>query len=208
MKHLKFIDDINIDKIVTATCLYFGVNEESVFKKSRAIEIMKPRQIIQYLSRKHTKRSFAEIGQIGLRYKANKKISHCTTLWNYNKVEDLIKIDKSLAEDVEKIEKLFNKTVKKLSIKDVDDLTGLKLQTELTKEIIKRDEEIQDLKIKLGLNVTTENDEINKLLTHDKNIIDEFCETRLKPYLKMLENRVTKQDLIDFQHQTRTQFNF
>ncbi len=45
---------------------------------------------------------------------------------------------------------------------------------------------------------------IRKLLTLDNELINSFCETRLKPFLKMQESKITNKDLIQKQILTRT----
>ncbi len=85
-----------IQKIVSD---YFNISIEDLKSKKRNADIAFPRQIAMYLCRKHTDESFPKIGiEFGGK-------DHSTVMHSCEKIEQEIKNNKSLAEEIDKLEK-------------------------------------------------------------------------------------------------------
>ena len=85
-----------IQKIVAD---YFNISIEDLKSKKRNADIAFPRQIAMYLCRKHTDESFPKIGiEFGGK-------DHSTVMHSCEKIEQEIKNNKSLAEEIDKLEK-------------------------------------------------------------------------------------------------------
>ena len=88
---------INFDMIVEATADYYHLNPDVLFSKSRVRDIADARQLIMYLTHKHTSLSSPAIGA-----KLNRR--HATVLYGIKAVADRIPFSKELAQAVESIE--------------------------------------------------------------------------------------------------------
>ena len=89
-------DVSRIQKIVAD---YFKISIEDLKSKKRNADIAFPRQIAMYLCRKHTDESFPKIGiEFGGK-------DHSTVMHSCEKIEQEIKHNKSLAEEIDKLEK-------------------------------------------------------------------------------------------------------
>ncbi len=85
-----------IQKIVAD---YFKISIEDLKSKKRNADIAFPRQIAMYLCRKHTDESFPKIGiEFGGK-------DHSTVMHSCDKIEQEIKNNKKLAEEIDKLEK-------------------------------------------------------------------------------------------------------
>ena len=85
-----------IQKIVAD---YFKISIEDLKSKKRNADIAFPRQIAMYLCRKHTDESFPKIGiEFGGK-------DHSTVMHSCEKIEQEIKNNKRLAEEIDKLEK-------------------------------------------------------------------------------------------------------
>ena len=89
-------DVSRIQKIVAD---YFKISIEDLKSKKRNADIAFPRQIAMYLCRKHTDESFPKIGiEFGGK-------DHSTVMHSCEKIEQEIKNNKSLASEIDKLEK-------------------------------------------------------------------------------------------------------
>lgn len=88
---------INFDMIVEATADYYHLNPDVIFSKSRVRDIADARQLIMYLTHKHTSLSSPAIGA-----KLNRR--HATVLYGIKAIADRIPYAKELSEAVEAIE--------------------------------------------------------------------------------------------------------
>ena len=88
---------INFDMIVEATAEYYHLNPDVIFSKSRVRDIADARQLIMYLSHKHTSLSSPAIGN-----KLNRR--HATVLYGIKTIADRIPFSKELAEAIDSIE--------------------------------------------------------------------------------------------------------
>lgn len=207
-KKIAFFDDKKIELIVKQVCTYFELNPLKVFSMTRKREYKTARQIIHYLSKKHTKKSLDAIGQVSLLYGRPKKHDHATVLNSNKAVNNLMETDNSFLLDVQKIEFAFKKIISELTPAEIEELTALEVSHKLQETILEKNHEISLLRSTIGMmknNVVNNSDNIyiNQLLVMDERVINMFCETRLKPFLRMLKSRVTNEDSIEKQHQTR-----
>lgn len=86
--------NINIKQIIQIVSSFYDVNEKQLFLKTRKQEVVKPRQIIMYLLREELKFSYPQIGtKIGGR-------DHTTVMHACEKIEDNIKKDNILADEI------------------------------------------------------------------------------------------------------------
>ncbi len=88
---------INFEMIVESTAEYFNLNPDAIFSKSKIRDIADARQLIMYLSHKHTSLSSPAIGN-----KLNRK--HATVLHGINAVKDRLSYSKELSDAVYSIE--------------------------------------------------------------------------------------------------------
>ena len=89
---------INFDMIVESTAEYFNLNPDAIFSQSRLRDIADARQMIMYLSHKHTQLSSPAIGG-----KLNRK--HATVLHGISSIKDRLPYSKDLADALEAIER-------------------------------------------------------------------------------------------------------
>lgn len=90
-----------IASIKKAVCTYFELNMNDLDSDVRSPIVARPRQIVMYLSRKHTLRSFADIGRL----LGNRE--HATILHGCDKIETLVRKDWTVAFDVAMVEQLL-----------------------------------------------------------------------------------------------------
>lgn len=91
-------EPITVDEILDRVCRHYEVTPNAVKGKSRKRELVVPRQIAMFLSKKYTNIPAARIGRmIGSR-------DHSTVLHSIAQVEQKIKKDKVFAEEISKIE--------------------------------------------------------------------------------------------------------
>lgn len=93
---------INFDMIVESTAEYYNLNPDVIFSKSRVRDIADARQMIMYLTHKHTSLSSTAIGN-----KLNRK--YTTVLHGISAVKDRLEIAKDLADAVESIESILSR---------------------------------------------------------------------------------------------------
>lgn len=85
---------ITIDEICNIVGEYYSVPKEVLISSSRRREVVQARQIVVYLSRKHTKSSLNTIGKcLGNR-------DHATVKYSYEQAENLISTDKAIKNDI------------------------------------------------------------------------------------------------------------
>lgn len=89
---------INFEMIADEVSAFYGIETDSLFTKSRKREISDARQMVMYLSKKHTEMPLTTIGRRLGR-------SHSTVIYAVNALEERLEFDKHLRKDVEKIER-------------------------------------------------------------------------------------------------------
>lgn len=204
----KFFDDRKIDIIVHITCNYFNIKPKETFALTREHPYKQARQIIHYLSWKHTKKSLADIGKASLKYGRPMKHDHATVLYSRNTVQNDMETDINFMLDVQNIEYAFKLRINEASEQEKAELTTLELNHRLEQELFEARQQNQELRnhikhIKDNVKTSSENPYIKRLLSCDEQTINEVCETKLKPFFLMYDSRVTNKDLIDFQYKSR-----
>ena len=97
--HKGISDKNDVNKIQRIVAEYFQISIEDLKSKKRNSNISFPRQIAMYLCRKLTDESFPKIGiEFGGK-------DHSTVIHSCEKIENEIKINKDLADTIDKIEK-------------------------------------------------------------------------------------------------------
>ena len=92
---------LTVDDILEKVCGHYGVNQQSVFSKSRKRDYVLVRQVSMYLAQKYTKMPASRIGQlIGGR-------DHSTVIHSCSTIEQRLKIDKSFSAELCSIENSF-----------------------------------------------------------------------------------------------------
>ena len=91
----------SVKEVVKTISDYYGVDENSIYEKTRRKEIVKVRQIIMYVLREDFNVSYPLIGQ-----KMGGK-DHTTVIHSCLKVKNDIKNDMSLAQEVEQLRAMF-----------------------------------------------------------------------------------------------------
>ncbi|PIR37263.1 MAG: chromosomal replication initiator protein DnaA [Candidatus Zambryskibacteria bacterium CG10_big_fil_rev_8_21_14_0_10_42_12] len=88
---------VSVKDVVKTISEYYGINEESIYEKTRKKEIIKPRQVIMYILREDFNISFPSIGQkLGGR-------DHTTVIHSCEKIKVDIKKDPSLTQELDQI---------------------------------------------------------------------------------------------------------
>lgn len=95
------------DQIIKIVCEYYGIDKETILKKTRKREIVQARQIAMYFTKEFTRLSLANIGL----YIGEK--DHATVLHACKTVNNLIETSKSIRYDCEVIEQRIKNYGKK-----------------------------------------------------------------------------------------------
>ena len=88
---------VNFDMIVETTAEHFNLSPDAIFSRSRLRDIADARQVIMYLTHKHTNLSSPAIG-----HKLNRK--HATVLHGIGSIKDRLSYSKELSELITSIE--------------------------------------------------------------------------------------------------------
>ena len=91
----------SIEEIQKKVSERYGLKLSDMFSSKRSRFIARPRQIAMYMAKTLTNKSLAEIGK-----KFGGK-DHTTVIHSYKTIDELIKTDKSLAEDIRVLTKVF-----------------------------------------------------------------------------------------------------
>jgi chromosomal replication initiator protein len=84
---------LRIKPIQQAVAEYYSINPKEILRQRRFLEIARPRQVAMYLPNLLTKKTLPEIGR------AFRK-DHTTVIHALRRIEELIKQDEELAEDI------------------------------------------------------------------------------------------------------------
>ncbi|SHF70890.1 chromosomal replication initiator protein DnaA [Kaistia soli DSM 19436] len=93
---------VKIEDIQKVVAVHFNVSKADLLSSRRTRTIVRPRQIAMYLSKTLTPRSLPEIGR---RFGGR---DHTTVLHAVRKVEELMRDDRSLAEEVELLKRMID----------------------------------------------------------------------------------------------------
>ena len=88
--------------IIEVVCEHYDISMEKMLSKDRSKAISIPRQIAMYLCKTMTNSTLDGIGKL-----LNGR-DHTTVLHGYNKIDEDIKTDEKLANDIETIKKKIN----------------------------------------------------------------------------------------------------
>lgn len=93
---------ISVKDLVVKIANFYGVDEESIYQKTRRREIVRPRQIIMYILRQDFNVSYPTIGnKLGGR-------DHTTVIHSCEKIKREIKTDTMLADEIDQIRALLS----------------------------------------------------------------------------------------------------
>jgi len=92
---------LTIDDILEKVCGHYGVEQKSIFTRSRKRDLVIVRQVSMYLAQKYTNMPAGRIGQlIGGR-------DHSTVIHSCSAIEQRLKVDKSFMAELNSIENSF-----------------------------------------------------------------------------------------------------
>lgn len=93
--------NISVKNIVDKVAEYYGIDEESIYEKTRRREVVRPRQVIMYLLREDFNVSYPTIGtKLGGR-------DHTTVIHSCEKIKREIVVDSDLAKEIQNIRTLL-----------------------------------------------------------------------------------------------------
>jgi len=92
---------VSVKHVVSKVAEYYGIDEESIYEKTRRREVVRPRQVIMYLLREDFSVSYPTIGsKLGGR-------DHTTVIHSCEKVKREIVVDLELAKEIQDIRTLL-----------------------------------------------------------------------------------------------------
>ncbi|MFZ1075075.1 MAG: chromosomal replication initiator protein DnaA [Minisyncoccia bacterium] len=93
--------NISVKNIVDKVADFYGIDEESIYEKTRRREIVRPRQVIMYLLREDFNISYPTIGtKLGGR-------DHTTVIHSCEKIKKEVGVDTELAKEIQNIRTLL-----------------------------------------------------------------------------------------------------
>ncbi len=93
--------NISVKNVVDKVAEFYGIDEESIYEKTRRREVVRPRQIIMYLLREDFNISYPTIGtKLGGR-------DHTTVIHSCEKIKREIAVDNTLAKEIQDIRTLL-----------------------------------------------------------------------------------------------------
>lgn len=92
---------ISVKNIVDRVAQYYGIDEESIYEKTRRREVVRPRQVIMYILREDFSISYPTIGsKLGGR-------DHTTVIHSCEKIKREVVVDTELAKEIQNIRTLL-----------------------------------------------------------------------------------------------------
>lgn len=92
---------ISVKNVVGKVAEFYGIDEESIYEKTRRREVVRPRQVIMYLLREDFNISYPTIGtKLGGR-------DHTTVIHSCEKIKHEVTVDTSLAKEIQNIRTLL-----------------------------------------------------------------------------------------------------
>jgi len=92
---------VNVESIQNIVASYFNLNIQEMLSPRRSRSLARPRQIAMYLAKQHTTNSLPDIG----RKFSNR--DHTTVIHAVKKIDELIKKDNEIRQNVMEIKKKF-----------------------------------------------------------------------------------------------------
>ena len=91
-------EKLSVESIEEEVCRYYHLDKNTLHSRSKKQEVASARQVAMFLSKKHTDKSYAYIGEV----MGNR--NHATVIHACKLVEQSLDLDKALNNDVQKIE--------------------------------------------------------------------------------------------------------
>ena len=91
-------EKLSVESIEEEVCRYYHLDKTTLHSRSKKQEVARARQVAMFLSKKHTDKSYAYIGEV----MGNR--NHATVIHACKLVEQSLDLDKALHNDVQKIE--------------------------------------------------------------------------------------------------------
>jgi len=93
--------NVSVKNIVNKVAEYYGIDEESIYEKTRRREVVRPRQVIMYLLREDFSISYPTIGtKLGGR-------DHTTVIHSCEKIKREVLVDNELSKEIQNIRTLL-----------------------------------------------------------------------------------------------------
>jgi chromosomal replication initiator protein len=93
--------NISVKNVVDKVAEFYGIDEESIYEKTRRREVVRPRQVIMYILREDFNISYPTIGsKLGGR-------DHTTVIHSYEKIKKEVVVDSDLAKEIQNIRTLL-----------------------------------------------------------------------------------------------------
>ena len=93
--------NISVKNVVDKVAEYYGIDEESIYEKTRRREVVRPRQVIMYILREDFSISYPTIGtKLGGR-------DHTTVIHSCEKIKREVIVDNNLAKEIQNIRTLL-----------------------------------------------------------------------------------------------------
>lgn len=92
---------VSVRDVVKAVADFYGIDEDSIYQKTRRKEVVKPRQVVMFLLREEFQISFPMIGQkLGGR-------DHTTVIHSCEKIREDLKKDSFLMQELDQLRSMF-----------------------------------------------------------------------------------------------------
>jgi ATPase involved in DNA replication initiation len=93
--------NISVKNVVDKVAEFYGIDEESIYEKTRRREVVRPRQVIMYILREDFSISYPTIGvKLGGR-------DHTTVIHSCEKIKREVVVDSELAKEIQNIRTLL-----------------------------------------------------------------------------------------------------
>ncbi len=93
--------NISVKNVVDKVAAFYGIDEESIYEKTRRREVVRPRQVVMYILREDFSISYPTIGtKLGGR-------DHTTVIHSYEKIKREVVVDTDLAKEIQNIRTLL-----------------------------------------------------------------------------------------------------
>lgn len=93
---------ISVGDVVKKIAQFYGIEERSIYEKTRKKEVVKPRQVIMYILREEFSVSYPSIGEkLGGR-------DHTTVIHSCEKIKEEVKRDNDLSQEIDQIRNLLH----------------------------------------------------------------------------------------------------
>lgn len=98
-----------LEQIHQAVNIYFGFEGDQIFKRSRELKYVEPRQMFHYLSSELTKSKLSKISSYV------RKMNHATVLHSISQVEGYLDVDYNYRKSVQEVKEILNNIIQNQS---------------------------------------------------------------------------------------------